>query len=96
MLLLQWRGIAAGAVQSMEDILVRDPQLRARGALQPVEHPEAGVLKYPDPAFQLSRTPYALRRPAPMIGQHNNYVFRDLLGLPEHELQALEDEGAFK
>lgn len=96
MLLLQWRGIAAGVVQSMEDILLRDPQMRARGALQPVEHAQAGVRQYPAPAFQLSRTPYALRRPAPMLGEHTRAVFRDLLGLPACELKALEEEGAFE
>lgn len=96
MLLLQRRGIAAGVVQSMEDILSRDPQMAARGALQPIEHPQAGVRQYPAPAFQLSRTPHTLRRPAPMLGEHTAAVFGDLLGLSKSEFKALEEEGTFE
>jgi benzylsuccinate CoA-transferase BbsF subunit len=96
MALLQGRGIAAGVVQSMEDLLLRDPQMRARDALQPIEHPQAGVGQYPAPAFHLSRTPYALRRPAPMLGEHTGAVFRDLLGLSDGEFARLEGEGAFE
>jgi benzylsuccinate CoA-transferase BbsF subunit len=95
MSLLQGRGIAAGVVQSMGDILHRDPQMQARGALQPLAHPEAGVGLYPAPSFHLSRTPHALRRPAPMLGQHTGVIFRDLLGLTDHEFALLEADGAF-
>ena len=95
MLRLQWHGVAAGVVQSMEDML-RDPQMQSRGALQPLDHPEAGRWLYPTPAFQLSRTPYRLRRPAPLLGEHTRAVFRDLVGVSDDELTALEADGAFE
>lgn len=96
MLRLQQRGIAAGVVQSMGDLLWRDPQMRARGALQPIPHAEAGRWRYPAPSFQLSHTPYALRRPAPMLGEHTREVFRDLAGLSEREFTSLKEDGAFQ
>jgi benzylsuccinate CoA-transferase BbsF subunit len=96
MLRLQWHGVTAGAVQSMEDLLQRDPQMRARGALQLVDHPQAGMRYYPAPAFQLSRTPYQLRHGAPLLGEHTMQVFHDLVGMPEDELLALEAQGAFE
>ncbi len=93
---LQRVGIAAGVVESMEDLLIRDPQIQARGVLQRLEHPAAGPTYYSAPTFQLSRTPFRLRRPAPMVGQHNDHVFGELLGLHESEIAALTAEGAFE
>lgn len=95
MLQLQWRGVPAGAVRSMSDILQRDPQMQAREAMQPIAHAEAGVRAYPAPAFRLSRTPFALRRPAPMVGEHTARIFRDLIGEPEEQFRKLEEDGAF-
>jgi len=93
MLLLQRRGIAAGVVQSMEDILSRDPQMRARGALQPIEHPQAGVRQYPAPAFQLSRTPPVVIWVSPLQGEHSWEVLHEYLGMTREEYDRLDAEG---
>ena len=47
-----------------------------------------GPTLYDGPQFALSRTPTELR-PAPLLGQHNDYVFKELLGLSTTEIERL-------
>ncbi len=92
MLRLQKAGLAAGVVQNGED-LYRDPQLRARRFMTEITHPDLGTIEYPQSPHRLSKSPGHARRPAPRLGEHNEYVFRGWLGLSAEELQALVDEG---
>jgi benzylsuccinate CoA-transferase BbsF subunit len=87
MLRLQEAGVAAGVVQDSEDLLTRDPQLAARGHYRRVVHAEAGETRYDGPPFTLSACPIELR-PAPLLGEHNDYVFKELLGLSDAEISA--------
>lgn len=80
---LQGAGVPAGVVQNMEDAMKRDPHLAARGFYVQLEHPEAGLTTYDGLVAKLSASPGSLRAPAPCLGQDNDYVFRELLGLPE-------------
>jgi crotonobetainyl-CoA:carnitine CoA-transferase CaiB-like acyl-CoA transferase len=66
-------GVPAGVVQRPGDIY-RDPQLRQRGFVVEVTHPDLGTIEYPRPPYLLSRTPVAVRRPAPRLGQHNDEI----------------------
>ena len=87
--LLQKEGLAVAAVQDSEDIW-RDPQLRSRGFMVPLDHPEFGVVNYPRPSHRLSRTPARIRRTPPRLGQHTEEVLRDWLGIDDAELRRLE------
>ncbi len=42
---------------------------------------------------KLSKTPGSIRMPAPCLGEHNQYVFGELLGLSQEEMAQLEEEG---
>jgi crotonobetainyl-CoA:carnitine CoA-transferase CaiB-like acyl-CoA transferase len=44
--------------------------------------------------WRLSDTPGRISRPAPLLGEHNQYVFGDLLGLPDVEIHRLIEAGA--
>ncbi|MBI2911577.1 MAG: CoA transferase, partial [Chloroflexi bacterium] len=90
--LLQKAGVPAGAVQNAADLLTRDPQLRARGHFLRLEHPEAGPTSHHALPFRLSRTPPRFL-PAPLLGQHNDYVLGQVLGLPEEEINRLIVDG---
>jgi crotonobetainyl-CoA:carnitine CoA-transferase CaiB-like acyl-CoA transferase len=68
------RGIPCFPVNPVDDVL-RSPQYHARGFFVTQEHPIAGSVVQPGPAIRLSRTPWRLRRPAPLLGQHNDEVF---------------------
>ena len=84
---LQEAGVAAGVVQNAHDLLEVDLQLRHRGHYHLLNHPVTGPTLYMGPAFALSATP-ALLRPAPCIGQHNAYVYGQLLGMSEAKVGA--------
>lgn len=89
---LQREGIAAGVIQSPAD-LFQDPQLSYRGHFQILEHPEIGYHSYEMSAFHLSQTPAKLKMAAPCLGQHNEYILKELLGIPDDEFVQLLVDG---
>jgi crotonobetainyl-CoA:carnitine CoA-transferase CaiB-like acyl-CoA transferase len=90
--LLQRAGVPAGAVLTTPELLA-DPHLRSRGAWVEHTHPDAGTWEMEAPPWKLSRTPGHIRMPAPGFGQHNSYVLRDLLRLPEERIAELYAAG---
>lgn len=91
---LQEAGVAAGIVQNARDLLAEDPQLRHRGHYRLLNHPTTGSTLYMGPAFQLSATPARLR-PAPRLGQHNTYVYGQLLRMNDAEVATYTTEQVF-
>ena len=77
---LQQAGVAAGAVQSFQDLL-DDPQLAARGHWQALHHVHLGEMPFERSGFRLSESPGALRTPGPNLGEHNQAVLGGILGL---------------
>jgi benzylsuccinate CoA-transferase BbsF subunit len=90
---LQAAGVAAMPVMNLEDQF-RDPHLREREIHLESEHPKVGLEFLHGIPWRLSDTPGRIRRPAPLLGEHNQYVFGELLGLPEVEIQRLVEAGA--
>jgi crotonobetainyl-CoA:carnitine CoA-transferase CaiB-like acyl-CoA transferase len=90
---LQAAGVAAMPVMNLEDQF-RDPHLRHREIHLESEHPKVGLEFLHGIPWRLSDTPGRIRRPAPLLGEHNQYVFGDLLGLPAAEIQRLVEAGA--
>jgi crotonobetainyl-CoA:carnitine CoA-transferase CaiB-like acyl-CoA transferase len=93
MKVLQAEGVAAGVVQNGRDLLENDPQMKERGHYVRVEYPEGGDLVCNVDAFWLSVTPGSIRRHAPLWGEHNDYVYRDILGMSDEEYAGYEAEG---
>src|SRR3990172_8162776 len=89
MALMQAAGVAAGVVETASD-QERDPQLKARHFFWEIDNPEGSgkFTSVPGVYFMLSKTPYELKT-APSLGQHNDYVFKGLLGLSEKEVAEL-------
>lgn len=92
---LQQAGVPAGVVHSSED-LYRDPQLAHWGGFVELEHVEIGRHKYDGLSYHLSKTPGELRLPGPGLGQHNEQVYKGLLGMSDAEYDALLAEGVFE
>jgi benzylsuccinate CoA-transferase BbsF subunit len=88
--LLQRQGVAAMPVMNIEDQFT-DPHLQERQAYVDIEHPHVGVEWLYGMPWLLSDTPGSVRQPAPLLGQHNDYVLCQILGLPVEELERLEE-----
>ena len=92
---LQSAGVPAGPVLNAKALLA-DPQYRARGFFQPADHPvETGLgrREYVGRGWSLSESPINPIRPAPMLGEANDYVLSRMLGLNDEEIQRLKDAG---
>ena len=69
------------------------PQLKSRGFFTEIDHPVAGAWPYPTAPYRFSKTPWSARRPAPLLGQHNQAVLTGRLGLTGEELTLLRANG---
>jgi benzylsuccinate CoA-transferase BbsF subunit len=92
MLVLQREGIAAGAVQNAEDLYV-DPHMRERGFSRDVFNSNLGWLTQLGPTANLSETPGAVRHQAHALGEDNEAVFGELLGMSTAEIRKLAGDG---
>jgi benzylsuccinate CoA-transferase BbsF subunit len=89
--ILQKAGVAATPCLDLTERF-SDPHYAARGTHLQVEHPATGVDIIAGIPFKLSGTPGEVRRHAPLLGEHNDYVFRELLGRTESEIAQLIEE----
>ncbi len=70
-----------------------DPQMRARGFFETLEHPLVGRHDFPSWPLRMSAGPHRYwRGPAPLLGQHTADVLREELGIDDAELARLEAE----
>ena len=90
---LQKAGVIAGAVQTPKEKVDQDPQLRHRDFLPEIEHAELGLNKFEGQPMRLSRSPWELRRPSPLLGEHSELIFKEVLGVGEDEMAELTAEG---
>ena len=90
--LLQKAGVTAGAVMDDADAY-SDPHLKARNFFQVITQRDVGTYPYPGIMWKASKTPNRIRQPSIMLGEHNGYVYSELLGLPPTEYARLEREG---
>jgi formyl-CoA transferase len=89
--------IAAGPIHELDQVF-EDPQVRHLGLLAEVEQPgyeaHGGRVRMLGFPFRASGTPPAVRRPAPLRGEHTAEVLRELLDLGPAELERLAASGA--
>jgi benzylsuccinate CoA-transferase BbsF subunit len=91
---LQQAGVAAGVVANGADLCARDPQLQTRQFWAAVPLPDGSATHVTGIPTRLSATPGAIRSPSPLIGEANDYVLGELLGLNRADRDALVAEGA--
>jgi benzylsuccinate CoA-transferase BbsF subunit len=88
-------GVDAAAVADLGD-LHDDPQLAHRGHFRTVEHPVLGAHPAETHAIRFSAMEPALYRAAPRLGQHSEYVLRELLGMNADDYKRLVDGGVLE
>ncbi len=93
--MLQAAGIDSGKVNSVAD-LYEDPQLKFRRHYWEIDHSEMGKHAYDGPGFILSKAPRQERMPAPLLGEHTEFVVTKILGMGDEEFVELLAEGVFE
>lgn len=74
------------------DMVSRDSHMKARDLFEEIEHPELGKRLIVGSPWRLSATPVKVHRPAPLLGEHNQYVLGELLGMAQNEIDQLIEE----
>jgi benzylsuccinate CoA-transferase BbsF subunit len=87
---LQDAGVPATPVFNARD-LIEDPHLRARGAVVQITHPKAGSRPAIGVPWRFTRFPAIEYRHAPLLGEHNEYVLSNLLGLTSKQIAELSE-----
>ena len=82
----------SGLIYRTADML-DDPHFAAREAIVSTSHPHFGTLRMQNVAPRLSASPGSIRTPAPEVGQHNDEIYRELLGLDAAALAAYRARG---
>jgi len=90
--ILQNAGVAAMPSFDSKD-LCEDRHLKERNALSVVEHPELGKYHLLSPPWKLLATPPKVTKCFPALGEDNDYVFGELLGLSTQEITRLKKKG---
>ena len=91
--LLRTHGVPAGPVLDDADAY-RDLHLRDRGFFWEITQSDAGTHLYPGAPYRLATSDLGPRLPPVRLGEHNEYVWRELIGVSEAEYRELEARGA--
>lgn len=89
---LRREGVMAGPVLDDADAMA-DPHLAARGYFVDVWQQDTGTHRYPGFPYKFHNTPLEVRLPPVMLGEHNEYVYKTLLGVSDADYAELEAEG---
>jgi crotonobetainyl-CoA:carnitine CoA-transferase CaiB-like acyl-CoA transferase len=88
----QERRVPLAPVSTMADLLASE-HLKSRGFFAVLDHPQAGRVTAPGAPYRFSVTPWEIRRPAPLLGQHNEEVLVRQLGISQAALATLRADG---
>jgi crotonobetainyl-CoA:carnitine CoA-transferase CaiB-like acyl-CoA transferase len=87
------RGIFISPVVNLKDVY-ENPQLQARGYWEQLFHPELDeTITYNGPFVKMSETPIKYKRSAPLIGEHNEEIYFQEIGLSKKDLYTLKSVG---
>lgn len=85
-------GIPSGKIYRAPEMLA-DPHFQARDAIVTTSHPRFGELRMQNVAPKLSATPGGVRAPAPDLGQHNEEIYKGLMGFSDQKMAELKAAG---
>ena len=81
--------VPCAPVQSIEQVF-QAPQVLHRDMLLEVDHPTAGKVRMAGIPVKFSETPGSVRRPPPLLGEHNEAVLKDWLGMSATKIDELK------
>ncbi|MFO7963235.1 MAG: CoA transferase [Desulfobacterales bacterium] len=88
---LQQEGVPAGPLMDERDVH-QDPHVNDRKWFQEVTQEEVGTHSHPGEFCRMSKTPLSIRKPPCRLGEHNEYVYKDLIGVTDQEYAELQEE----
>ena len=74
---IEQSGVPCGPINRVDDV-VNDPQVNARNMIAELTHPNVPELRIPNSPLKLAETPSEIRRPPPLLGQHNDEILGEL------------------
>ena len=89
--LMDKQGVPAGQIYRAPEML-EDPHFKAREAIVTVDHPQFGKLRMQNVAPKLSETPGSIRAVSPGLGEHNEAVYLDMLGMQPERYARLREK----
>ena len=89
-------GVPAGVVNNCKDLLENHPHLAQREAIWSFDHPEVGKVRAWRFVPRLSKTPGRIRMGAPCLGEHTEYICREILNMSDEEFIGLINEEVLK
>jgi crotonobetainyl-CoA:carnitine CoA-transferase CaiB-like acyl-CoA transferase len=92
MFIMQAAGVPAGVVQNCQD-LFEDPQVRHREHFRYLDHKAIGRHAYNAPAYRLSKTPAHIWKAGQVLGEDNEYVYKEVLGFSDEDIATLLVDG---
>ena len=87
--LMEQHGVPAGQIYRAPEML-EDPHFIEREAIVRVPHPQFGTLRMQNVIPKLSETPGRIRTPSPALGEHNDEIYLDFLGLSRERYEQLK------
>ena len=90
--LLKAQGVPSAPVYDQRE-LFEDPHMRSRGHFEKLTQPATGTHLYSGMSWKMEKTPNSIRLPSPMLGEHNEMIYKDLLGVTDEEYKCLETKG---
>lgn len=88
---LDEHGVPVSPIYSIKDIFENE-QYKARENIVEVEHPRLGKMKMPGIVPKFSETPGSIRNIGPDVGENNEEILKDLVGLSDEEIEKLEKD----
>ncbi len=90
---MQAAGVPAGMLQNCGEDVVNDPQGKHRNHYRWLNHPEIGPVIDNSPSYRMSKTQPPTPKAAPCMGEHNEYVYKEILGYSDDEIADLLIKG---
>jgi CoA:oxalate CoA-transferase len=72
---------------------IESEQLKVREFFVEIDHKEAGKITYPGAPYKLSGTPWRIKSPAPLLGEHNKEIYCQMLGYNDQDLVKMRQAG---
>lgn len=83
-------GVPIAPILNIEDFY-NSPHTKAREFFVEIDHPIAGKADYPGPPYKWTETPAQIQRPAPRLGEHNEEIYCEELGLSGDDMKGLKE-----